>query len=160
MMNRTHGIIDFESVDDGSISCRNRGKWSGQDQRNILSYLLRKQFKLIVISRQQKSHFQGLPPEVYALVSNHKVTKELWERIQLLKQGISFTKQEREYASHKELQPSASTGYGFGLHLATDNDGIAVALEAQAACHGNADNPIGNTKPKAIPVIAKKRKLQ
>nr|GEU89970.1 hypothetical protein [Tanacetum cinerariifolium] len=29
---------------------------------------------------------QGLPPEVYALVSNHKVTKELWERIQLLVQ--------------------------------------------------------------------------
>nr|GEW57717.1 retrovirus-related Pol polyprotein from transposon TNT 1-94 [Tanacetum cinerariifolium] len=29
---------------------------------------------------------QGLPPEVYALVSNHKVTKELWKRIQLLMQ--------------------------------------------------------------------------
>ncbi|GJR10350.1 putative ribonuclease H-like domain-containing protein [Tanacetum coccineum] len=27
---------------------------------------------------------QGLPPEVYALVSNHKVSKELWERIQLI----------------------------------------------------------------------------
>ncbi|GKA38612.1 hypothetical protein Tco_0731163, partial [Tanacetum coccineum] len=39
---------------------------------------------------------QGLPPEVYALVSNHKVTKELWERIQLLMQGTSLTKQERE----------------------------------------------------------------
>ncbi|GJW72396.1 retrovirus-related pol polyprotein from transposon TNT 1-94 [Tanacetum coccineum] len=40
---------------------------------------------------------QGLPPEVYALVSNHKVAKELWERIQLLVQGNSLTKQEREY---------------------------------------------------------------
>nr|GEX98431.1 hypothetical protein [Tanacetum cinerariifolium] len=30
---------------------------------------------------------QGLPPEVYALVSNHKVAKQLWERIQLLMQG-------------------------------------------------------------------------
>nr|GEU66981.1 hypothetical protein [Tanacetum cinerariifolium] len=39
---------------------------------------------------------QGLPPEVYALVSNHEVTKELWERIQLLMQGTSLTKQERE----------------------------------------------------------------
>nr|GEU55606.1 hypothetical protein [Tanacetum cinerariifolium] len=37
------------------------------------------------------------PPEVYALVSNHKVAKELWERIQLLMQGTSLTKQEREY---------------------------------------------------------------
>ncbi|GJX76337.1 hypothetical protein Tco_0323148 [Tanacetum coccineum] len=39
---------------------------------------------------------QGLPPEVYELVSNHKVAKELWERIQLLMQGTSLTKQERE----------------------------------------------------------------
>ncbi|GJX50648.1 hypothetical protein Tco_0277493 [Tanacetum coccineum] len=30
---------------------------------------------------------QGLPPDVYALVSNHKVAKEIWERIQLLMQG-------------------------------------------------------------------------
>nr|GEV81471.1 integrase, catalytic region, zinc finger, CCHC-type, peptidase aspartic, catalytic [Tanacetum cinerariifolium] len=40
---------------------------------------------------------QGLPPEVYALVSNPKVTKELWEMIQLLMQGTSLTKHEREY---------------------------------------------------------------
>nr|GEY91542.1 hypothetical protein [Tanacetum cinerariifolium] len=39
---------------------------------------------------------QGLPPEVYALVSNHKVSKDLWEIIQLLMQGISLTKQERQ----------------------------------------------------------------
>ncbi|GKF38539.1 hypothetical protein Tco_0118600, partial [Tanacetum coccineum] len=39
---------------------------------------------------------QGLPLEVYALVSNHKVAKELWERIQLLMQGTSLTKHERE----------------------------------------------------------------
>nr|GEZ45092.1 hypothetical protein [Tanacetum cinerariifolium] len=39
---------------------------------------------------------QGLPPEVYALVSTHKITKELWERIQMLMQGTSLTKQERE----------------------------------------------------------------
>nr|GFC24839.1 hypothetical protein [Tanacetum cinerariifolium] len=39
---------------------------------------------------------QALPPKVYELVSNHKVAKELWERIQLLMQGTSLTKQERE----------------------------------------------------------------
>nr|GFC42761.1 hypothetical protein [Tanacetum cinerariifolium] len=39
---------------------------------------------------------QGLPPEVYALVSTHKVAKELCERIQMLMQGTSLTKQERE----------------------------------------------------------------
>nr|GEY29490.1 hypothetical protein [Tanacetum cinerariifolium] len=39
---------------------------------------------------------QGLPPEVYALVSTLKVAKELWERIQMLMQGKSLTKQQRE----------------------------------------------------------------
>nr|GEY19244.1 integrase, catalytic region, zinc finger, CCHC-type, peptidase aspartic, catalytic [Tanacetum cinerariifolium] len=32
---------------------------------------------------------QGLPLEVYALVSTHKVAKELWERIQMLMQGTT-----------------------------------------------------------------------
>nr|GEU75291.1 retrovirus-related Pol polyprotein from transposon TNT 1-94 [Tanacetum cinerariifolium] len=39
---------------------------------------------------------RGLPSEVYALVSTHKVAKQLWERIQMLMQGTSLTKQERE----------------------------------------------------------------
>ncbi|GKC58223.1 hypothetical protein Tco_1085821 [Tanacetum coccineum] len=50
---------------------------------------------------------QGLPPEVYALVSNHKVAKELWERIQLLMQGTSFTKQERECKLYDEFDKFA-----------------------------------------------------
>ncbi|GKC74466.1 hypothetical protein Tco_1120349 [Tanacetum coccineum] len=50
---------------------------------------------------------QGLPPEVYALVSNHKVTKELWEIIQLLMQGTSLTKQEREFKLYDEFDKFA-----------------------------------------------------
>ncbi|GKB24462.1 hypothetical protein Tco_0863863, partial [Tanacetum coccineum] len=41
---------------------------------------------------------QGLPTEIYALVSQHRVAKDLWEKIKLLMQGTSLTKQEREYA--------------------------------------------------------------
>nr|GEU80551.1 hypothetical protein [Tanacetum cinerariifolium] len=40
---------------------------------------------------------QGLPQEVYVLVSTDKVVKELRERIQMLMQGTSLTKQDREY---------------------------------------------------------------
>nr|GEY25966.1 hypothetical protein [Tanacetum cinerariifolium] len=40
---------------------------------------------------------------VYALVSTHKVTKELWERIQMLMQGTSFMKQERECKLYDEF---------------------------------------------------------
>ncbi|GJX43294.1 retrovirus-related pol polyprotein from transposon TNT 1-94 [Tanacetum coccineum] len=40
---------------------------------------------------------QGLPIDVYSLVNHHRVAKDLWERVQLLMQGTSLTKQEREY---------------------------------------------------------------
>nr|GEZ24984.1 integrase, catalytic region, zinc finger, CCHC-type, peptidase aspartic, catalytic [Tanacetum cinerariifolium] len=46
-------------------------------------------------------------PEVYALVSNHKVTKELWERIQLLMQGTSLMKRERECKLYDEFDKFA-----------------------------------------------------
>ncbi|GJZ17972.1 hypothetical protein Tco_0554095 [Tanacetum coccineum] len=39
---------------------------------------------------------QGLPSDVYSLVNHHRVAKDLWERVQLLMQGTSLTKQERE----------------------------------------------------------------
>nr|GEU72865.1 hypothetical protein [Tanacetum cinerariifolium] len=50
---------------------------------------------------------QGLPPEVYALVSTHKVAKELWERIQMLMQGTSLSKQERECKLYDEFDKFA-----------------------------------------------------
>ncbi|GJX85622.1 hypothetical protein Tco_0336396 [Tanacetum coccineum] len=39
---------------------------------------------------------QGLPTDIYSLVNHHRVAKDLWERVQLLMQGTSLTKQERE----------------------------------------------------------------
>ncbi|GJZ72363.1 retrovirus-related pol polyprotein from transposon TNT 1-94 [Tanacetum coccineum] len=39
---------------------------------------------------------QGLPTDIYALVSQHRVAKDLWEKIKLLMQGTSLTKQEQE----------------------------------------------------------------
>nr|GEU48160.1 hypothetical protein [Tanacetum cinerariifolium] len=50
---------------------------------------------------------QGLPLEVYILVSNHKVAKELWKRIQLLLQGTSLTKQERKCKLYDEFNKFA-----------------------------------------------------
>nr|GEZ18560.1 hypothetical protein [Tanacetum cinerariifolium] len=43
----------------------------------------------------------------YALVSTHKVAKELWERIQMLMQGTSLTKQERECKLYDEFDKFA-----------------------------------------------------
>nr|GFA05836.1 hypothetical protein [Tanacetum cinerariifolium] len=53
------------------------------------------------------SILHGLPLKVYALVSNHKVAKELWEKIQLLMQGTSLTKQERECKLYDEFDKFA-----------------------------------------------------
>ncbi|GKB72642.1 retrovirus-related pol polyprotein from transposon TNT 1-94 [Tanacetum coccineum] len=39
---------------------------------------------------------QVLPADIYSLVNHHRVAKDLWERVQLLMQGTSLTKQERE----------------------------------------------------------------
>ncbi|GJU44586.1 hypothetical protein Tco_1201852 [Tanacetum coccineum] len=39
---------------------------------------------------------QGLPSDIYSLVNHHRFAKDLWERIQLLMQGTSLTKKERE----------------------------------------------------------------
>ncbi|GJZ22659.1 retrovirus-related pol polyprotein from transposon TNT 1-94 [Tanacetum coccineum] len=50
---------------------------------------------------------QGLLPEVYALVSNHRIAKELWEIIQLLMQGTLLTKQERECKLYDEFDKFA-----------------------------------------------------
>ncbi|GJY30952.1 retrovirus-related pol polyprotein from transposon TNT 1-94 [Tanacetum coccineum] len=73
---------------------------------------------------------QGLPPEVYALVSNHRIVKELWERIQLLMQGTSLTKQERECKLYDEFDKFAYNKGGHYLRnssnprqQATINDG-------------------------------------
>nr|GEX99722.1 hypothetical protein [Tanacetum cinerariifolium] len=46
---------------------------------------------------------QGLPPEIYVLVSTHKVAKDLWERIQMLIQGTSLTKQDMECKLYDEF---------------------------------------------------------
>ncbi|GJV87339.1 hypothetical protein Tco_1531277 [Tanacetum coccineum] len=46
---------------------------------------------------------QGLPIEIYALMSQHRVAKDLWEKIKLLMQGTSLTKQERECKLYDEF---------------------------------------------------------
>ena len=47
---------------------------------------------------------QGVPPEIYDLVSQHKSAKEVWEKIELLMQGTSLSKQERECRLYDEFE--------------------------------------------------------
>nr|GEV21113.1 retrovirus-related Pol polyprotein from transposon TNT 1-94 [Tanacetum cinerariifolium] len=96
MMNRQHGQMILESIVNGQLI------WSTIKENRVTRP--RKYSKLSLTDAIQADYdvketniiLQGLPPEVYALVSNHKVAKDLWERIQLLMQGTLLTKQERE----------------------------------------------------------------
>ncbi|GJY80027.1 retrovirus-related pol polyprotein from transposon TNT 1-94 [Tanacetum coccineum] len=96
MMNRQHGRMILESVENGPLI------WPTIEENRVTrpkKYSELSATEAIQADCDVKATniiLQGLPPEVYALVSNHRITKELWERIQLLMQGTSLTKQERK----------------------------------------------------------------
>nr|GEY40956.1 hypothetical protein [Tanacetum cinerariifolium] len=96
MLNRQHGRIILESVENGPLL------WptvEGDGVTRLKKYSELSAAEAIHADCDVKATniiLQGLPLEVYALVSTHKVAKELWERIQMLMQGTSLTKQERE----------------------------------------------------------------
>ncbi|GKG08175.1 hypothetical protein Tco_0334007, partial [Tanacetum coccineum] len=63
---------------------------------------------------------QGLPTKIYALVSQHRVAKDLWEKIKLLMQGTWLTKQERECKLYVHLQERrVVTRVLLEIHIAT-----------------------------------------
>nr|GEW86162.1 hypothetical protein [Tanacetum cinerariifolium] len=96
MLNRQHDRMILESVEQGPL-IRPSVEVKGVTR-------LKKYFELSAAEAIQADCdvkatniiLQGIPPEVYALVSTHKVAKELCEKIQMLMQGTSLTKQEKE----------------------------------------------------------------
>nr|GEZ10246.1 hypothetical protein [Tanacetum cinerariifolium] len=95
MLNRQHGRIILESVEHGPLL------WPSVTEEGVTR--LKKYSELSATEVIQADCdvkatniiLQALLLEIYALVSTHKVAKDLWERIQMLMQGTS-TKQERE----------------------------------------------------------------
>nr|GEX57902.1 hypothetical protein [Tanacetum cinerariifolium] len=96
MLNRQHDRMILKSVEHGPLP------WPSVTEDGVT--MLKKYSKLSSAEATQADCdvkatniiLQALPPEIYALVSTQKVAKELWERIQMLMQGTSLTKQERE----------------------------------------------------------------
>ncbi|GJX60891.1 hypothetical protein Tco_0292281 [Tanacetum coccineum] len=92
MMNRQHGRMILESVENGPLI------WPSIKENRVTrpkKYSELSATEAIQADCDIKATniiLEGLPPEVYALVSNHKFAKELWARIQLLIQGTSLTK--------------------------------------------------------------------
>nr|GEZ14863.1 hypothetical protein [Tanacetum cinerariifolium] len=96
MLNRQHGRMILESVEHAPLL------WPTVEEDGVTR--LKKYSELSVAEAIQADCdvkatniiLQVLPLEIYALVSTHKVAKDLWERIQMLMQGTSLTKQKRE----------------------------------------------------------------
>ncbi|GJT06505.1 hypothetical protein Tco_0840967 [Tanacetum coccineum] len=92
MMNRQHGRTILEFVEKGPLI------WPTIEENRVTrpkKYSKLSATEVIQADCDIKATniiLQGLPPEVYSLVSNHKVAKELWEKIQLFMQGTSLTK--------------------------------------------------------------------
>nr|GEV33822.1 integrase, catalytic region, zinc finger, CCHC-type, peptidase aspartic, catalytic [Tanacetum cinerariifolium] len=107
MTNKQHGRMILEFVENGPLI------WPTINENGVTRP--RKYSKLTPVEAIQADCdvkatniiLQGLPTEIYALVSNHKVAKELWERIQFLMQGSSLTKQEIECKLYDEFNKFA-----------------------------------------------------
>nr|GEY34165.1 hypothetical protein [Tanacetum cinerariifolium] len=107
MLNRQHGRMILESVENDPLL------WPTVEENGVTR--TKRYSKLSATEAIQADCdvkatniiLQGLPSEVYALVSTHRVAKELWERIQMLMQGMSLTKQERECKLYDEFDKFA-----------------------------------------------------
>ncbi|GJX78182.1 hypothetical protein Tco_0324993 [Tanacetum coccineum] len=73
MQNREHVRMILESVENGPLI------WPTVEENGV--------------TRTKKI---CLPDDIYSLMNHHRVVKDLWQRVQLLMQGTSLTKQERE----------------------------------------------------------------
>nr|GEU49873.1 retrovirus-related Pol polyprotein from transposon TNT 1-94 [Tanacetum cinerariifolium] len=107
ILNRQHGRMILESVENGPLH------WPSIEENGVT--WLKKYSELSTTEAIQAECdvkatniiLQGFPLEVYALVSTHKVAKELWERIHMLMQGTSLTKQEGECKLYDEFDKFA-----------------------------------------------------
>ncbi|GKE71787.1 hypothetical protein Tco_1529859, partial [Tanacetum coccineum] len=96
MMNRPHGRMILASVEKGPLV------WPLITEDGVTRL---KEYVELTPAEAIQANFdikainiilQGLPTKIYALVSQHRVAKDLWEKIKLLMQGTSLTKQKRE----------------------------------------------------------------
>nr|GEY84672.1 hypothetical protein [Tanacetum cinerariifolium] len=107
MLNRQHGRMILESVENGPLLCLTVEENRVTRLKKYSELSTTEAIQADCDVKATNIILQGLPPEVYALVSTHKVAKELWERIQMLMQGMSLTKQERECKLYDEFDKFA-----------------------------------------------------
>ncbi|GJV73157.1 hypothetical protein Tco_1493152 [Tanacetum coccineum] len=96
MQNREHERMILESAEHGPLI------WPTIEENGVIrtkKYAELSAAEKIQVDCDMKSTniiLQGLPADIYSLVNHQRVAKYLWERVQLLMQGTSLSKQERE----------------------------------------------------------------
>ncbi|GJU50617.1 hypothetical protein Tco_1220172 [Tanacetum coccineum] len=96
MQNKEHGRMILESVEHSLLI------WPTIEENGVTR--TKKYAKLSPTAKIQADCdmkainiiLQGLPTDIYSLVNHHRVAKDLWEKVQLLMQATSLTKQEKE----------------------------------------------------------------
>ncbi|GJS61523.1 hypothetical protein Tco_0656307 [Tanacetum coccineum] len=136
MQNREHRRMILESVENGPLI------WPTVEENGVTR--TKKYAELSVAEKIQADCdmkatniiLQGLPADIYSLVNHHRVAKDLWERVQLLMQGTSMTKQERECKLYDAFDKFTHIrGFVKDLHT-TNFDQLHAYLE-QHELHAN-----------------------
>ncbi|GJU05448.1 retrovirus-related pol polyprotein from transposon TNT 1-94 [Tanacetum coccineum] len=96
MKNREHGRMILESVEHGPLIWPTIEENGVTRTKKYEELSATKKIQADCDLKETNIILQGLPSDVYSLVNHHRVAKDLWERVQLLMQGTSLTKQERE----------------------------------------------------------------
>nr|GEV21870.1 hypothetical protein [Tanacetum cinerariifolium] len=96
MLNRQHGRMILEFVENGPLIWPSVTEGGVTRLKNYSEMSSAEATQADCDVKATNIILQALPPKIYALVSTHKVAKDLWEQIQMLIQGTSLTKQERE----------------------------------------------------------------
>ncbi|GJS41515.1 retrovirus-related pol polyprotein from transposon TNT 1-94 [Tanacetum coccineum] len=97
MMNRTHGQMILASVEKGPLVWPTIIVDGATRPKEYTELTAAETIQADCDIKAINIILQGIPPEIYALVSQHRVAKDIWEKIELLMQGTSLTKKEREF---------------------------------------------------------------
>ncbi|GKA55226.1 hypothetical protein Tco_0754175 [Tanacetum coccineum] len=97
MMNRPHGRMILASVEKGPLVWPSITVDGVTRLKEYIELTLAEAIQADCDIKAINIILQGLPTEIYALVSQHRVAKDLWEKIKLVMQGTSLTKQEPEF---------------------------------------------------------------
>ncbi|GJX83613.1 hypothetical protein Tco_0333094, partial [Tanacetum coccineum] len=95
---------------------------------------------------------QGLPLDFYALINHHKVAKDIWDRVKLLMQGTSLSKQEREYKLYDEFEKFSCVK---ARDFHTSNYDQLYAYLEQHEVHANEISLMHERFPDPLSLVAK-----